>query len=204
MEEDTMFDTYARAVKDRVLRPIVLRVFGGVHPTAITTVSIIPGLAAAFLAAHGIWLWGVLCFLLNRILDGIDGLLARERDLQSDFGGYLDLLVDFVVYSAVPIGVWWGTGRGQPIALIVLLAVFYVNAASWMVLSAILEKRSVHASSSTTVQMPRGLVEGTETIVFFLVFFLIPSRSFSSFLAMAALTSVGIVQRIVWAYRRIR
>jgi len=36
-------------------------------------------------------------WILNRILDGMDGMVARKRNISTKFGGYLDILVDFTV-----------------------------------------------------------------------------------------------------------
>ena len=40
-------------------------------------------------------------FLLNRVADGLDGAVARAS-MTTDFGGYLDIVCDFVFYSAIP------------------------------------------------------------------------------------------------------
>jgi len=53
--------------------------------------------ASAFLVSQGLLTVGFYCWILNRILDGFDGLVARERNQQSDFGGYLDLVLDVAV-----------------------------------------------------------------------------------------------------------
>jgi phosphatidylglycerophosphate synthase len=99
-------------------------------------------------------------WLFNRVLDGLDGMVARFHARQSDFGGYLDIVLDFVVYAAIPVGLYWGNpGATNTAALILLLSSFYVNAASWIYLSAILEKRAAGASARgelTSVTMPNG------------------------------------------------
>lgn len=196
-----MFDDRARRFKDRLLTPFASHIGGRIHPTTVTVLSLIPGLTAASLAAIGRSWWAVAFFLINRILDGLDGFIARRRNLQSDLGGYIDLIVDFLVYATIPIGVWWGSATREPLPLIVLLATFYVNAASWMVLSAILEKRNASGNRQTSVAMPKGLIEGTETVLLYSLFLVLPRWSSLLFLLMAAGTAVGIVQRLLWARR---
>jgi phosphatidylglycerophosphate synthase len=39
-------------------------------------------------------------FLLTRLLDGIDGAYARATNQCTEFGGYLDIVVDFTVTIA--------------------------------------------------------------------------------------------------------
>ena len=41
-------------------------------------------------------------FLLGRIMDGVDGSLAN-RTGKTDFGGFLDIVFDFISYSLVPL-----------------------------------------------------------------------------------------------------
>lgn len=52
-------------------------------------------------------------WLLNRALDCLDGALARHRNLQSELGGFLDLLGDFIVYALIPICVVGGNYVSQ-------------------------------------------------------------------------------------------
>lgn len=54
------------------------------------------GLAAAGAAALQ-WHWGALgLWLLNRVFDGLNGMVARAHAIQSDFGGYLNIVLDFI------------------------------------------------------------------------------------------------------------
>ena len=206
-----MLDRFGRQAKDSLLAPLVHAVPPWVTPTAITVASLPPGLAAAGLAAAGMWGWALLAFGFNRVLDGLDGLVARRRGRQSDLGGYLDIMVDFAVYATIPLGVWWGSGS-SPGPLALLLAAFYVNGASWMFLSALIEKRRHRSSAApaappdpaTSVEMPGGLVEGTETVLFFTLFLALPAATNLLFAVMAAATFIGTLQRVWWAVRHLR
>jgi phosphatidylglycerophosphate synthase len=199
-----MFDNASRPLKDRILRPVVQTVPAGVSPMAITVAALVCGLGAALAAATGNWTGGLALFAVNRVLDGLDGLVARYRGAASDLGGYLDILFDFVVYAAIPVGVWLGGGSAASLPLVVLLAVFYINAASWMYLSAVVEKRGAGPRPLTSVVMPAGVVEGTETLVFFALFLTFPGYAGVLFYVMAGATAVGIFQRVVWAVRNLR
>ncbi|MFP4302956.1 MAG: CDP-alcohol phosphatidyltransferase family protein, partial [Spirochaetaceae bacterium] len=103
-----MIDKVGRRIKDAFLTPMLRVVPKRVHPNSVTLLSLLPGVATALFAALGIWPWALVAFLLNRALDGLDGLLARTRGVQSDFGGYLDIMIDFLVYAAIPVGIWVG------------------------------------------------------------------------------------------------
>ncbi len=203
-----MFDGLFRRYKDRLLAP-ALRLIGGLSPNAITLLAFAFGVTAAGFAAGG-WLWAALgAWLVNRLLDGLDGAAARAQGGATDLGGYLDIVLDFAVYAAVPAGVAVGGGfeTGRLVALAVLLASFYVNGASWMMLSAILEKRAQGAESRgepTTVTMPPGVAGAVVTFVFFTAFLIWPTEFPALAYALAALCAISIGQRVVWAIRHLQ
>jgi phosphatidylglycerophosphate synthase len=197
-----MFDTYLRNAKDRIGEPLARRM-SNVLPNAITFAALLFGLGSAALAARKLFLWGLAFWLLNRALDGLDGLLARLHSSQGDFGGYLDILLDFVAYATVPIGLVLASPTSDRyLALAVMLAAFYVNTASWMYLAAILEKRSSRdPETATTIVMPAGLIGGFETILAYCAFLLFPAYITILFYFFSALVFITIVQRLVWAQR---
>ena len=207
-----MFDQAGRAFKDRILGAVARMVPLSISANMVTVLSLPLGLASAAAATQGWWTIGLFLFAANRVLDGLDGLIAHQRNSQTDFGAYLDIMVDFAVYSAIPTGIWYGVAGSTitpPVSvlpLIVLLSVFYMNAASWMYLAATLEKRR-HGSTEhrrTSLVMPSGLVEGGETILFYSLFFLLPQRYALLFTVMACATAVGVLQRLIWAWRNIQ
>jgi phosphatidylglycerophosphate synthase len=197
-----MFDTFMRRLKDRLIEPLAVPL-GSVSPAFITILGLLTGLTAALLAAFGSVIPSLLVWLLSRILDGLDGLVARRFNKQSDFGGYLDIVCDFAVYAAVPIGLTLARPTTiNFIALAVMLASFYVNAASWMYLSALLEKRAARTSETqTSIIMPAGLIGGTESIIAFCIFLLFPAQIAPFFGIFSALVSITIIQLLVWAWK---
>jgi len=199
-----MFDSYLRRLKDRLGAPLARRL-SRVSPTAVSLLALIVGLLAAYAAYRNQYLWAFAFWIFNRILDGLDGLIAHLHDTQSDFGGYMDILTDFIVYAALPLGLAAGSPSIEHyLALSILLAVFYVNAASWMVLAAILEKRAAHDSDTqTTIVMPAGIIGGFETIIAYGIFLLFPAFITILFSIFAALVFITVIQRLVWARRNV-
>ncbi len=201
-----MLDRVLRPVKDRLFTPAAERIGVSFSPNALTLLSFVVGLAAAALLLVQSFGWALVVWLGSRVLDGMDGAVARAHGRQTDFGGYLDIVLDFVVYAAMPIALiaGRGAGPGEYLALAALLGAFYVNAASWMYLSAILEKRAQGAAARgepTSVTMPEGVIGGSETIVFFALFMLLPHHAAPMFLLMALLLAVTVVQRLIWSAR---
>jgi len=198
-KECFLLDKVLRQWKERLLAPVLQTPLQQVHPLAITLSGF----------AMGLW-------LLNRFMDGLDGTLARLQGRQSDLGGYLDMLLDVVVYAVIPLGLAFHQGSLLGYAsLALMLASFYINLCSWMYLAGLLEKRrsrqrcgatrtdgTVGAGSLdelTSLSMPSGLIEGSETIFFYGLFFLFPEYMVGLFGLMAILVLLSAVQRLVWA-----
>ena len=202
-----MLDDTMRRVKERVYRPVARRL-AHVSPLWLTFISFLWGAAAAVALWRASYAVAFAAWFANRFFDGLDGAVARSSSQQSDFGGYADIVADFAVYALVPFSLV--LGRSTPagwLALSALLATFYVNGASWIYLSAILEKRAQGAAAGgeeTTVAMPGGVVGGTVTIVFYSLFILFPNWLVPLFWSMSALVMVGIGQRLLWAWRGLR
>lgn len=200
-----MFDPILRPVKDRVLAPVA-RAFRWLEPGVITALGLALGLGSAWAAWMGAFGPGLILWLANRVMDGLDGAVARLREESTDLGGFLDLMADFLVYGAVPLAMALrpGADAGLAPATVLLLTAFYVNAASWMVPAALLEKRGRGArdrGEPTSVVIPEGLVAGGETVVFYALFFLFPGHQVELFLLMAGLTALTVLQRVLWATR---
>ena len=88
-----------------------------------------------------------------------------------------------------------------------LVSSYVINILSWTVLSTVLEKRASHSGAAgrlTSVEMPSGLIEGAETIVFYSLFFLLPSYTAYLFAVLAVFVFFTAGQRVAWAYANIR
>jgi phosphatidylglycerophosphate synthase len=200
-------DKFLRASKEQALSPLALRLLRPIHPITITLAAWGVGLAASVAAWYQVYLLALALWLLNRLLDGLDGTVARLQQKQSDLGGYLDVLLDTTIYIAIPLAVALGHNTaGGYLSLALLLGSFYLNTASWMYLAALQEKRRAGAGEQgewTTITMPEGLIEGTETIIFICLVLLLPGQIVPLFLAMALLVCFTVIQRVVWVVRHL-
>ncbi|XNM90375.1 CDP-alcohol phosphatidyltransferase family protein [Escherichia coli] len=75
----------------------------GITPDGLTLVGFAIGVLALPFLALGWYLAALVVILLNRLLDGLDGALARRKGL-TDAGGFLDISLDFLFYALVPFG----------------------------------------------------------------------------------------------------
>jgi phosphatidylglycerophosphate synthase len=131
-------------------------------------------LAALAIAFHWFWL-GLLLLLISRLADGLDGSLAKITQ-SSDFGGYLDIVLDFAFYGAIPLGFVLADPSNNAVAGAVLIFSFYVNGASFLAFSTIAEKRKLvtDARGAKSIYFTTGLAEATETIAVFVLMCLFP------------------------------
>jgi phosphatidylglycerophosphate synthase len=174
----------------------------GVGADAVTLVGLGLGLVAAGLIAAG-WTWLALVPLVaSRLADGLDGAVARATR-RSDFGGYLDIVADFLFYGAVPLGFVLLDPGANGVAGAVLLLAFYVNGASFLGFAVLAEKRGIEtrAQGLKNLYNSGGLLEGTETIAFLVAVCLWPGGFAPLAAAFAALCFRTTLLRVLHARR---
>lgn len=178
----------------------------GASADAVTLVGLAFGLVAAAMLALG--LSGLLVavpLLASRLADGLDGAVARARG-KSDFGGYLDIVCDFAFYGAIPLAFVLRDPALNGAAGAFLLATFYINGASFLGYAILAEKRGMQSNSrgEKSLYFTAGLLEGTETILFFLVIVLWPALFVPAAWAFGALCLVTAAARVLLAARTFR
>lgn len=203
-----MMDDALRRVKDVVYQPVAQQVGKSIDPITITLAGGGVGVLAALAGWQGHYTLGLVLWLLNRALDGLDGAVARATGKQSDLGGYIDTLVDFAMYTIIPLGLALSVRDADVlVALAFMLGTFYINAGAFLYLSAILERRSMGAKQRgelTTIHMPHGLIEGGEAIIFYSLFFLLPQALGLLFVILGILVVATTLQHVLWAARHLK
>lgn len=201
-----MQDAYLRRQKDRLLSPMAGPIFATIHPNVVSVVALFIGLGSVGAIMGHFYEIGLILWAVNRIMDGLDGVIARVHQKQSDFGGFLDLFLDFIIYLTVPVAFLWALPTTANLwAGIALLGSYVMNSISWTTLAALLEKRNQQTINRlTSMEMPTGLIEGAETIVFYTLFYFFPSHIAVLFGVMAVLVYYTAAQRVWWAYQNLR
>ena len=96
-----MLDAVIRPHIDKPLAVVAKQAVAlGVSANTATALGFALGVAAAALVAGELYWAGLAVFLLSRFCDGLDGAIARQTKL-TDLGGYLDIMLDFIVYAAM-------------------------------------------------------------------------------------------------------
>lgn len=147
----------------------------GMTANAVTMVGLALGLGSAALIVLGDFFPALAVLLLSRLADGLDGAVARATS-KTDFGGYLDIASDFLFYGAVPLAFAIHAPDQNALAASFLLTSFYVNGTSFLGYAILAEKRGMEtaAQGQKSLYFSNGLLEGTETIGFFVLLCLWP------------------------------
>jgi phosphatidylglycerophosphate synthase len=184
---------------DRAGRALAAR---GVTADAVTLAGLVFGLLAAGMIALGAPGWALLPLAASRIADGLDGAVARASR-RTDFGGYLDITADFLFYGAIPLGFVLLDPAANAVAGSVLLLAFYVNGASFLGFAILAEKRGLvtGAQGLKNLYYSGGLLEGTETIGFFVLLCLWPDAFAPLAFGFAALCFLTALTRVLHARR---
>ena len=186
---------------DRLLNPVASALVARrVTANHITILGVLFGLAAAVCAAFELFDIAFWLILLNRVADGLDGAVARAS-MATDFGGYLDIVCDFVFYSSIPVAF----AAAQPenaLASSFLIFSFIGTASSFLAFAILAEKHNI----STEIRGKKafyylgGLTEGAETILLLLAMVTWPSYFIFMAFGFGLLCWVTTITRIYAAY----
>jgi len=171
----------------------------GISPAALTAVGLLAGAGARVAAATASWDAALVLWLGNRLLDGLDGSLARRRGA-TELGGLLDFVADFVVYSGFVVGVAIADPAAR-LACVVLARHLPGQQRGAAVL--LLDDRTAGSElrrRAITAVDDRAR-RGTETIVVYTLFCLLPGASEAIAWAFAGLVALTAVQRVAHAVR---
>jgi phosphatidylglycerophosphate synthase len=172
-----MLDTLMRPLIDRPLDAAGRTLArGGVGANMVTMTGLGAGLLAAAAIALGFFKLAVPLVILNRIIDGLDGAVARAS-LPTDRGGYLDIVIDYVFYASVPLAFAIFDPAVNAVPAAALLASFCLTCSSFLAFATIAAKRGMEtaAQGRKSFFYSTGIVEGTETIAFFLAMVIFPA-----------------------------
>src|SRR5271168_1357626 len=97
----------------------------GVAPAVITGAGWVVGVGACAAGALRLWPLALVLWLGNRLLDGLDGPVARVRGA-TERGGYLDVVSDFSIYGGFIIGLAIAVPEAR-LACAALLLAYYLS-----------------------------------------------------------------------------
>lgn len=176
----------------------------GVTANALTFTGLAVGLAGAAAIGAGQIGWGLALIVANRLLDGLDGAVARARG-PSDLGGYFDIVADFAFYVSIPLA-FGVLSPANTLPALVLVASFVLTGVSFLAFAVIAAKRGdeTAAHGAKSFFYSTGLAEGAETIAVFIAMCLWPAWYGPIAYAYAGLCVLTVFQRSAMAARAFR
>ncbi|MDJ0336131.1 CDP-alcohol phosphatidyltransferase family protein [Salinibacterium sp. G-O1] len=209
-----MIDAQLRRAMERPVAIMAARIdVPWITPDRLTVAGLVVGLGSAGLAAAQWWWLALAAWLVSRVLDGLDGSLARRRRARnpqgstSEAGGFLDITADFVVYGATVVGVAVGATAGAEAPwwpfLAVLLA-YYINGATFLAFSSIAERTGRQVDDGRSLSFLGRVAEGGETIAVHSAWLIVPAFAWQIAVGWAAIVMISAVQRMIVGYRLLR
>lgn len=196
-----MLDSFLRPLIDPPLQSAGrLLARTGLTADAVTLLGLAAGLAAAVAIARGSVGVALALIGLSRVLDGLDGAVARVHGA-TDRGGYLDIVCDFAFYASVPLAFAWLDPARNALPAAALLAAFTLTCASFLAYATLAAKRGMEtrAQGEKSFFYSFGLMEGSETIAFFVAMTLWPARFATLAWIFSGLCLITVLQRSMLA-----
>jgi phosphatidylglycerophosphate synthase len=174
----------------------------GVSPLALTGVGWLAGVAACLAVISQHWQLALILWLVNRLMDGLDGPVARRRGA-TDLGGFLDIVADFSIYGGFVAAIAIAVPDAR-LACVALLSAYYISGTAFLALSSLLQRRTPTEGDGRSLRFIGGLAEGTETVAVYVLFCLLPTHAATIAWAFAATVAITAIQRVVLGVRTLR
>ena len=172
-----MLDITIRKLIDPALKSVArLFVKTGISANSITIIGFLFGVLSWVALASNLYYIALGMILLNRFLDGLDGMIAGLT-MRTGLGGYLDIVLDFIFYSGVPF--FFALGKPEiSLSASFLIFSFIGTGSSFLAYSAIAAKHGFTNDKfkNKAIYYLGGLTEGTETILLFSFICFVPEK----------------------------
>ena len=198
-----MLDPYATALIRRPVTAAARQLARwGLSANSITLAGFALGVFAAFLIANELYLTGAATLFGSRLLDALDGAVARQGQ-STDAGGFLDITLDFLFYASIPLAFALADPTRNALAAAVLLAAFMGTSTSFLAFAALAAKRGLSSTAypNKSFYFLGGLTEATETLACFAAMCLWPQHFAVLAYSFASLCAITIATRIWWGWR---
>jgi phosphatidylglycerophosphate synthase len=193
-----------------LLKPGLQRLAGvlvraGIGADSVTLFGFALGLTAALAIALGVPLTGMALMLASRLMDGLDGAVARLT-LPTDRGAFLDITLDFLFYASIPLAFAFADPAANALAAAVLLAAFIGTGSSFLAFAVLAERRGLHSEDypQKGIYYLGGLTEATETLTCFVLMCLWPQHFALWAYGFALLCALTLVMRLLGGWRALR
>ena len=160
------------------------------------------GLSMSFLSFYLILkdlnITALFVFLLGRILDGVDGIIANKTRI-TEFGGFIDIVFDLISYSLVPLA-FILKDNSNAIFGSILLTTFFGTSSTFFGIAIFENNKFIKRNPEKSFFHVGGFMGGSITIFFLSLMFIFTEKFNLIALIFSVLCILGTIERIFYAY----
>lgn len=148
----------------------------GISANLITISGFVIGVFSMNFLSLRMYGYALVCIILNRIFDALDGAIARNSKV-TDFGVFLDASLDYIFYAVVIFGFALANPIQNAIPAAFLLLAF-ASAACAMLAYAVIAYKNNNNQKLEINQSPfylGGIAQGFETLIALVIMCIIPA-----------------------------
>lgn len=173
----------------------------GVSANFITILGFMIGIFAINFLSLERYGYALICILLNRLFDALDGAIARNTKV-TDFGVFLDATLDYIFYAGIIFGFALANPFQNAVAASFLLFAFAAAACAMLAYAVIAYKNNSNQKLELE-QSPfylGGIAQGFETLIALVVLCIIPGWFLQIAIVLGVLCLVKAFSIMVTAY----
>ncbi len=170
----------------------------GVNANYISLLGLSLSFLSFYLILEGLNKIALFVFLLGRILDGVDGIIANKTSI-TEFGGFIDIVFDLISYSLVPLA-FILKDNSNAIFGSILLATFFGTSSAFFGIAIFENNKFIKRNPEKSFYHVGGFMGGAITIFFLSLMFIFPEKFNLIALIFSVLCILGTIERIFYAY----
>ena len=173
----------------------------GISANMISILGFIIGLLAINFLAMSSFGIALICILLNRLFDALDGALARHTKV-TEFGIFLDTTLDYVFYAGLIFGFALANPYENAVAASFLLFAFTSSACAMLAYAIVAYKNNSRQKLEIT-KSPfylGGFAQGFETLVGMIILCVLPSAFLPIAIILGVLCFIKACSVVITAY----
>jgi len=187
---------FIKPTYNRALKPLAKY---SPHPNIITTIGLLFFIMGGYFTAIGSWYIAFTMGIIGGIADGLDGVVAREKNLSSKFGALFDSVTDRLTEIVWFAGLTYFFATQKSFDP---LPIFFIFAA----ITGSLTVSYVRArAEGLGVDCSKGIMQRTERLLFLGILLLLgPTYMKWGLLAVAILAYITVIQRVIITFNNLR
>lgn len=173
----------------------------GVSANVISILGFMIGIFAINFLSLERYGYALVCILLNRLFDALDGAIARNSKI-TDFGVFLDATLDYIFYAGVIFGFALANPFQNAVAATFLLFAF-TSAACAMLAYAVVAYKNNGSQKLELGKSPfylGGIAQGFETLIALVILCIIPGWFLQIAIILGVLSLIKAFSIMVTAY----